>query len=469
MSSLFDIMGEAAFYLGPDHIILGWNRAAADLTGYSAGEAIGRHCHEILNDAGVDGKSLCEDDPEHLAGSPGGDVLRKIWLHKKNGQRIAVESRSSRVNDAGGTLLGRVAVLRECAGQPDLHRAREEFLTTVSHDLKSPLTSILGFSELMADPRFGEISQKKIEYVRLIQQSGKMLLSLITNIVNSSRIESGQMSYSCKDFSLAGMLEDLHEIFSSQAAQARITLDFSCPQEIWLNADQGKITQVFQNLLSNAIRHTPAEGIIQIRASRDDEFINFTLSDTGNGIAAGDQERVFQKFFHGKGGKHGSGLGLYIVKSILEGHGSSIRLESEEGRGTRFFFRLREGTSPQNARRREGDFLLVGEDTQSCRLIKLILEKDAHKLDYASSGLEGLSKVSQKKYDAVLIHHPLPDIEIEDFCYTLAASPGAEEVPLVLISGTEALQRRDRFALILPLPINMPWLRESMQKILQRV
>lgn len=229
--------------------------------------------------------------------------------------------------------------------QNEMNRLREEFLAILIHDLKTPLTSILGATELMIDlENSGNISIKeRIEYLGDIRHSGRFMLNIINNIIEMPRIEAGILEFNFENFQLDAVLKELNSTFKPIADKARIKLNFTCPENTWVYADLDKIKEVFHNLLINAIRYTSASGKISVLAELKDEKISITVSDTGAGISGSEQDKIFKKFTKITGGRHGTGLGLYIVKNFLAGHNTDITFTSKPGKGTSFFFDLKKG------------------------------------------------------------------------------------------------------------------------------
>lgn len=222
----------------------------------------------------------------------------------------------------------------------EMNEMREEFITVLTHDLKSPVASILGYAELIADPESGEISDRKLEYAQNIQHSGARLLNSINNIVETSKIEAGQMKIMFENFLISDLLKELRITFEPLAIKNKINLDFSCPEGTSIYADIGKIREIFQNLISNALRYTPKGGTISIKVNPQDECVAIEVADTGCGITESEQKKLFKKFVTVNDRLQKTGMGLYIVKNFLKGHNSDIHLKSEQGKGTSFFFNL---------------------------------------------------------------------------------------------------------------------------------
>jgi len=324
----------------------------------------------------------------------------------------------------------------------------------------------MGFTELLIDARFGDISEKKVEYVKLIQKSNAMLLNLVGNIVDSARIEVGQMHFDFDHLLLDDIIKELRDTFFPLSQKGQLTIDFTCPENTWVYADRTKLLQVFHNLISNSLRYTPKGGTISVNAREEGDRIKIAVRDTGRGIPAEEHGKLFQKFVQIKGGQRGTGLGLYIVKNILKGHESEITFQSEPGKGTSFFFSIAKGAPVEKHPTRTGTLLLIGEDTESARLIKLAMTKEGHSLEYTESGMEGLQKLLSLKPDLVLLHRPLPDMAVDDFEYAVRTGGSIKKTPIILLASINLPEWEKRFSRVILLPVNIHALREAVQSVL---
>ncbi|MFH1453551.1 MAG: hybrid sensor histidine kinase/response regulator [Armatimonadota bacterium] len=229
----------------------------------------------------------------------------------------------------------------------EMEAMREEFLSTLTHDLKSPLVAMLGYVDLTTSPQCEEASDQKEEYMQLIKQSGKLLLNMINNIVEACKIDAGRLQLKLENFSIDDILKETHRTYESLAILNNITLEFPSAEDIWVNADYNKIRNVLHNLLSNSLKFTPSGGKITLSIIPKDKEIEVSISDTGCGIPVSEQDKVFEKYSQGNTEEYGTGLGLYIVKNFLQAHGSSVRLESEPGKSTKICFNLPKGNKPE--------------------------------------------------------------------------------------------------------------------------
>jgi len=231
------------------------------------------------------------------------------------------------------------------------NRHKSEFLANMSHELRTPLNAIIGFSEVLSQQMFGAINPKQGEYLGDIQGSGQHLLSLINDILDLSKVEAGKMELELSRFSLAAALQSVTMMVRERAARRGVTMSADVDPEIGvIQADERKVKQVVLNLLINGVKFTPAGGQVRLRATRDGGGVAVTVADTGVGIAAADQARVFEEFAQVRSDvtpeHEGTGLGLTLSRKLVELHGGTIRVESELGKGSTFTFTLPEATPP---------------------------------------------------------------------------------------------------------------------------
>jgi GAF domain-containing protein len=221
---------------------------------------------------------------------------------------------------------------------------KSEFLANMSHELRTPLNAIIGFSEVLSERMFGELNEKQEEYLKDIYASGTHLLSLINDILDLSKIEAGRMELELTEFDLPTALDNALMLVRERAGRRSITLQISVDERLGeVRADERKIRQVVLNLLSNAIKFTPEGGRIEVGAVPKDGSVEVSVSDTGVGIAPGDQEAVFEEFRQvGTADKkaEGTGLGLTLCRKFIELHGGRIWVKSQVGEGSTFTFTI---------------------------------------------------------------------------------------------------------------------------------
>ena len=225
------------------------------------------------------------------------------------------------------------------------NRHKSEFLANMSHELRTPLNAIIGFSEVLQERLFGELNEKQAEYTDDILTSGRHLLSLINEILDLSKVEAGRMELELATFDLPLAIDNARTFVRERATKHGIALDVAVDDRLGdFLGDERKIKQILLNLLSNAVKFTPEGGRIGIDARQTDGSVEISVSDTGVGIAAEDQPKVFEEFRQvGSDYAHkveGTGLGLTLAKKFVELHGGKIWVDSEVGKGSTFTFTL---------------------------------------------------------------------------------------------------------------------------------
>ncbi len=291
-------------------------------------------------------------------------VLKPLSLLNKAAERVKNEDFSVRVNlnaskeweNVGENFNNMVSALakRHSALQEEaetavkkLRKAYEElkrtekyksdFFTNITHDLKTPITAMKGAINLLDR----KCSAKEATYVEILHRNIEKLSSMVQDLLDCSRLESGELELQLESADLAEVLEDAILIAMPLAWKKKIKLDYQVPDEPSIaKIDKKRIEQVIINLLSNAIKFSPKGQKIEISLSKENSFWKIQIQDHGPGIPKDEQKRVFDKFFHRTESKYdsGMGLGLAIAKGIVEAHGGKIGLFSEEGKGSKFYF-----------------------------------------------------------------------------------------------------------------------------------
>jgi signal transduction histidine kinase len=225
-------------------------------------------------------------------------------------------------------------------------RLKSEFLANVSYELRSPLTSISGFSEMLGQEYFGPLSEKQKEYVEGIHQSSQRLMQLINDILDLASIEAGYMRLEVAQFDVATLIKSVSTLIQERTRENGLKLKVECAKIGKMLGDETRIKQILFNLLSNAIKYSQAGDTISFGAkSTPDDEIVIWVQDQGQGIPQAEQEAIFRTFYKGRTQEQsknkstkrsGTGLGLSIVKSFIEMHGGRVELTSQPGKGTRF-------------------------------------------------------------------------------------------------------------------------------------
>jgi signal transduction histidine kinase len=223
----------------------------------------------------------------------------------------------------------------------ELDRVKDEFIALVSHELRTPLTSIRGYLELVVDDAeaAGQPEEQR-EWLRVIDRNAERLLGLVEDLLVTAQAHSGTLSLTQSEFDAGTVVRHCAEACAPAATARGIRLDCVADPSLLMTGDPGRIGQVVDNLVSNALKFTPPGGRVELLASREDSQIRIEVADTGMGIPPHEQSRLFDRFFRTARVQDeaiaGAGLGLAIAKAIVEAHNGNISFRSVEGEGTTF-------------------------------------------------------------------------------------------------------------------------------------
>ena len=303
------------------HVVL-WNRAAEDITGVPASEAIGRSPAQVLQ------RELESESggTNRLVAIPHGD--QEIWLSLSE----AV------MHDPTGAVSGRIFAFRDISREHIVEQMKSDFVSTVSVELRTPLTSIYGFAQtlLREDVAFGE--EERRTFLEFIARESERLTAIVDALLNVARLDTGDLLVSLERTDVAAVVDDVVRSAKANANGRAFVAAVDAPAVV-ASADPDKLRQVLDQLVSNAIKYSPAEGVVTVSARMVDDAVEIAVEDQGVGIPAAEQERIFSKFYKA-GGAQGTGLGLFIAQGLVREMGGRMWVDSEEGRGSRFAFEL---------------------------------------------------------------------------------------------------------------------------------
>jgi len=264
----------------------------------------------------------------------GGELSNQLYLRA---QAVPFQNRS-------GEILGSVTIIDDITHLKLLDEMKSSFVNMVSHEIRSPLTTILSQIKILMDGLAGELGPKQADILGKMSRKVNGLVELSNELLDLSRIEAGLIVQDKQQVQLMDILESLVEFIQARAKEKNISLSLKKADLPLINADMKSMEEVFSNLITNAIIYTPEKGGITVRGEVKGGFVGISVSDTGYGIAPDEIPRIFDKFYRAKTEKTrnivGTGLGLPIVKSIVEAHNGTVKVESEEGIGSTFYVRL---------------------------------------------------------------------------------------------------------------------------------
>ncbi len=410
--------------------------------------------------AGLDLFALRKDGTEfavdiNLSPLEGVEVGRVLCVIRDVSPRRAAEEKIKVLNQNLERRSAELAVANEELSIQNreverANRLKSEFLASMSHELRTPLNTILGFSELLSEERAGALNDKQKRFVTHIQRDANHLLELINDILDLSKIEAGRLELRLEPFAMAVAVAEVLTSIRPLAAAKSITVDSDVDTSLVLPADRLRFKEILYNLLSNAIKFTPAGGRIWIESTVESGSVRFLVGDTGIGIAPADQREIFESFRQAsattKGVREGTGLGLAITKRLVEHHGGKIWVESEPGKGSRFFFTLPVSAGPGTVGETEpgvettpvGPLLLITSHHAGWREEAAhLLERGGFATNIAASGADAFYKAKDLRPDLILLDMDLTGKSGWETLHDLRTAPETIGIPVIIVSTVD--------------------------------
>jgi PAS domain S-box-containing protein len=343
LNAIIENSGDGVMILGPDRTIHTWNRALVGITGVPAEEAIGRHCYEVLNLHNRQGVSVCHTacplvkPPEDERLYAEGDTQRA------DGIKVTVADNYSPQYDDEGNVVSVIANVRDVSRLREAEELKNTLLSVISHELKTPVSIIKGYAGTLARQDADWDKETLAEGLAIIEEEADKLNKLINNLLDASRLQAGGLKLQFAYLDLPSMAEKAVERFRTQTDHHSFSVDFP-PNFPPVKGDYERIREVLSNLISNAIKYSPDGGLIRVGGRVEGDEVLIFVSDEGIGIPTTEQERIFDRFARVDNSltrqTPGAGLGLFLVKAVVEAHGGRVWVESRPGQGSTFNFTL---------------------------------------------------------------------------------------------------------------------------------
>ncbi|MEM7672113.1 MAG: ATP-binding protein [Verrucomicrobiota bacterium] len=343
--------------------------------------------------------------------------------------------------------------------------AKARFLASMSHEIRTPLNAMLGFSDLASDFKEGEKTVRLFEYLKNIKNAGHQLSSLVDNILDWSKIESGKMTLDIRPVAIRKELESFHSVYCHSAEKRgihlKLIIDESFPE--YVETDPTRITQILTNLVGNSLKFTDSGKTVSILAYGSPGEFRITVEDHGIGISQNKLNLIFNAFEQAENSTTrrfgGTGLGLSISKELAVKMGGDIEVTSEEGVGSQFTlisplieisdterqeFLIPDEAIADLALSEENVVLLVEDGLLNQRLISLIFEKFGLEIHLASNGLEGVEATRKLKPDLILMDMQMPEMDGIDATLAIRKLPEVGDVPIVFLTANAFVQDREK-------------------------
>ena len=456
---------DAIVTMNADGEVVEWNRAAEQIFGYARDEVVGQDMAELIVPPGLR-EAHRSSRERYLQTGEKGILNQRIEVPglRKDGQEIAVELVVVRLPTEGETLFA--GFMRDLTDQKraesDLLAAKEEaerannakseFLSRISHELRTPLNAILGFSQII---QMEEEAGPLRETVDDIYDAGKHLLALINEVLDISRIESGQLALSREPVSVAEVMDEALALIAPLASQRQLTIETAevLESKAFVFADRQRLVQCLINLLANAVKYNRDGGRIEIACRAVGETgWHISIEDTGNGIDADQMERLwtpFDRLGAERGNVEGTGLGLALTKRLIEQMDGELGVESTPSVGSTFWIELPAAESDVFSMSEEigagknefenearSTVLLIEDNPRNIHVIERILaQRPLVSLLTATHGRVGLELAQGRRPDLILLDLHLPDIGGAAVLSQLQADDATKNIPVVIISA----------------------------------
>jgi PAS domain S-box-containing protein len=483
--SLLESNIDALMTTDPRGIITDVNKQMEALTGCTRDELIGAPFKNYFTDA-----SRAEAGINRVL-SEGKVTNYELTARARDGTLTVVSYNATTFHDRDRRLQGVFAAARDMtelkrieqalqqknAELEDASRMKSEFLANMSHELRTPLNAIIGFSEVLSDGLLGDMTDKQRKFIDDIFKSGKHLLSLINDILDLSKVEAGKMLLDLDPVDVSSLLRNSLSIIKGQAAARHVRLEMRAPDRLgFINADARKVKQIVYNLLSNAVKFTADGGEVILeaeRVSRGDvgilshawphrtfplvesewsEFLRVSVTDKGIGISREGLEQLFKPFSQVDSGLarkfEGTGLGLALVKLLVDLHGGVVAVESAVGQGSCFTVWIpiralehaeqRQPKTPAPARPQprggSRSALVVESNYKSAELIRVQLEAEGFTVVHAVTAEDAMTVAERQPLALITLDIMMPDVDGWAFIKRLKEIPATRLVPVVIIS-----------------------------------
>ena len=441
---IMDAVPALIAYADADRRVRFHNLAYAESLGRPSSEIHGRHLSEVLGQSYVEARDKID---QAFAGFPvtysrqGIDAMGNMHDYE-----VKLLPRYGE-HEEEGQVVGVYALGTDVTEFRRIDRMKSEFVSTVSHELRTPLTSIRGSLGLIAGGVAGPLPDKAGMLVDIAKDNCERLIRLINDILDSEKIESGQMRLEMRTLQLAPLLEKAiaaNDAFAAQH-QVKLVLDVAAPS-LAASVDPDRFMQVVTNLVSNACKFSPPTSSVTVRLAAQDGRVRIEVRDQGPGIPAEFRQRIFRKFSQADSSdtrqKGGTGLGLNISRAIVERMGGGIDFRSnEDGAGTTFFFDLpRVGAAPATAApaaaSNRARILVVEDDPDIARLIAMMLDKAGFDTDIAATAEQAMEMVDVRRYAGMTVDIRLPGRDGFSLVRALRAQESTRNMPMVVVSAS---------------------------------
>ena len=343
LQAMLASIGDGVVATDKDGNVIFLNQVAQDMLSWTP-EMISKPLSDVSVLADENGKAVpIKRHPLHRCLETGKKIVTKNYHFILAGKyNLAVYISATPIINQKKEVVGAIEVFRDITKEKEIDKAKSEFVYLASHQLRTPLSTINWYLELLLGEDAGKVNSEQKEYLQEAYDSTKHMVALVNEILDVSRLELGTLTVKYETVDVRPIIADCTNEVAPMLKKKEIKLVTKVPDPVpLLTSDPKLIRIIFQNLMTNAVKYTPEKGAVRVTMELSDHQVSITVADTGFGIPKNVQDKVFSKLFRADNIKErepsGTGLGLYTVKSVVEQLGGSIRFESEQNKGTTFF------------------------------------------------------------------------------------------------------------------------------------
>lgn len=341
-----------------------------------------------------------------------------------------------------------VAIVRDITERKKIDRMKNEFISTVSHELRTPLTSIRGSLGLLVGGAAGDLEPQGKSLLQIAHKNTERLLLLINDILDISKIESGKMEFNYKEIDLRHFLQQAIEANTDYGTQYHVDFKIAdCPDNATIFADEDRMLQVMNNLMSNAAKFSPEHSTVFLSAERINNSLRISVKDHGKGIPEEFRKTIFDRFVQADSSDTrqagGTGLGLNITQAIIKKHNGQIDFHNEPGKGTTFYFDLpssqksSQQLNTQSAYKQltSKQILICEDDPDIAQLLRMVFAQNGYASDIAYSAQQTRELLAHNKYHALTLDIMLPEESGITLFEEIRANPATQNLPIIVISA----------------------------------
>ncbi|HTE58616.1 MAG TPA: ATP-binding protein [Verrucomicrobiae bacterium] len=341
--AILSSIGDAVFAVDSKKRITLFNPVAAGVSGFTEEEALDKPFDTILKFTNAKDKKRNDKFIDEALDGKVTAMKGNTVLARKDGSFVPVADSAAPIRDSEGKIMGVIVVFRDITKEQELDRAKSEFVSVASHQLRTPLSAMNWYTEMLLNGDAGKLTKDQATYLQEIYTGNKRMVELVNSLLDTSRLDLGKLANNPEDVSVPELLDSLHK--EMQPAIGKKSQQYKQQIEkgiASLYTDPKLIRMIVQNLMSNAVKYTPDKGIVSVTVKKDDAKVEIAVNDTGFGIPAAQQDKIFTKMFRADNvlEMEGTGLGLYIVREAARKLGGDVSFTSEEGKGSTFVVTL---------------------------------------------------------------------------------------------------------------------------------